>query len=201
VDPDVEGSLFIDARSYVLRSAVFRLTGGDRFDPPLPETDVRTTFREIYPNIVLFSEIEGVQPMFRSGVKGQGAYTEVKERQKLVGFEFVRGGPGDVAAAARYDSVQAAIARRDSVRASLGSVGGSVFALDRTPIGGAKIVAGSEGQYQAISDNTGKFVLGGLPPGDTEVTVSAPGFSTIRISVEIVAGQLVTVALLLYPER
>jgi hypothetical protein len=199
-DPDVEGSIFIDAKSYVLRSAIFRLTGGDKFTPPLPETDVRTTFKEIYPNIVLFSEIEGLQPMFRSGPGGQGAYTEVQEKQKLIGYNFVRGGPGDVVAAAKYDSAQALAARRDSINAPLGSVGGSIFALDRTPIANAKVVAGEDGKYQTAPDKSGKFILGGLPPGDTEITVSAPGYSTIKISVEVTAGKLVTVALVLYPE-
>jgi hypothetical protein len=199
-EPDVEGSIFIDAKTYVLRSALFRLTGGDRFNPPLPETDVRTTFKEIYPNIVLFSEIEGLQPMFRSGPNGQGAYTEVREKQKLIGYTFLRGAPGDQAAAARYDSAQAAAARRDSVQATLGSVGGTVFGLDKNPIANARIVAGDADQFETRAGKDGKFILGNLPPGETEITVSAPGFSTIKISVEVSAGKLVTVALVLYPE-
>ena len=197
-EPDVEGSIFIDAKSYVLRSALFRLTRGDKFNPPLPEIDVRTTFKEVYPSIILFSEIEGMQPMFRSSANGQFSFTEVQQKQKLLGYKFVRGGPGDSVAAARYDSAQAAM-RRDSALAARGSVGGTIFGQDKNPIAGATISA-ADGEYTAKADNTGKFILGGLPAGDTDITVSAPGFATIKISVDVVAGKLITVALVLYPE-
>ena len=91
VAPDVEGSIYIDSASYLIRSAVFRLTRGGSVRPAILGMVVTTTYREILPNVALFDEIRSVQPLAPT-VPG-GKPSEFREHQQLLSFRFIRGGP------------------------------------------------------------------------------------------------------------
>ena len=91
IAPDVEGSIFIDSATYLIRRAEFRLTRGGTIEPPILGMRVVTTYREILPNVALFDEIASVQPL---GAQAPGAHAaEFREMQRLVSFRFLRGGP------------------------------------------------------------------------------------------------------------
>lgn len=89
--PDVEGSIFIDSATYLIRRAEFRLTRGGTVKPAILGMNVTTTYREILPNVALFDEIASAQPL---GVEVPGGNpSEFRERQQLLSFRFLRGGP------------------------------------------------------------------------------------------------------------
>ncbi|MEO5579165.1 MAG: carboxypeptidase regulatory-like domain-containing protein [Gemmatimonadaceae bacterium] len=119
VSPDVEGSIFIDSASYIIRRAEFRLTRGGSVTPAILGMTVTTTYREILPNVALFDEIASVQPL---GKKMGGANgKEFREMQRLMSFRFLKGGPPGTdghrwiaAAAATADT--AAAAKASAVR-------------------------------------------------------------------------------------
>lgn len=91
VTPDVEGTIFIDSASYLIRRAEFRLTRGGTVKPPILGMSVTTTYREILPNVALFDEIASAQPL---GIEVPGGNpSEFRERQQLLSFRFLRGGP------------------------------------------------------------------------------------------------------------
>lgn len=106
---DVEGSIFIDSASYLIKRAEFRLTKGGSVSPAILGMKVTTTYREILPNVALFDEIASVQPL---GVEVPGANaTEFREVQRLLNFRFLSDGPPGTngrkwipAAAAKADS-------------------------------------------------------------------------------------------------
>ncbi|MBA3342807.1 MAG: carboxypeptidase regulatory-like domain-containing protein [Gemmatimonadaceae bacterium] len=89
--PDVEGSIFIDSATYLIRRAEFRLTRGGAVKPAILGMTVTTTYREILPNVALFDEIRSVQPLGVTGPRGRK--TEFREYQQLLSFRFLRGGP------------------------------------------------------------------------------------------------------------
>ncbi len=91
VAPDVEGSIFIDSASYIIRRAEFRLTRGGSVTPAILGMSVTTTYREILPNVALFEEIASVQPLRR--VRSGANATEFREMQRLMSFRFLKGGP------------------------------------------------------------------------------------------------------------
>ena len=86
--PDLEGSVYLDGTSYVVRRAVFRLTEPNRVVPPISELSVTTTFREIVPLVPLFDEVRYSQPTYKTGA---AATLEV---DRLLRFHFEHGGPG-----------------------------------------------------------------------------------------------------------
>ena len=89
--PDVEGSIFLDSATYMIRRAQFRLTRGGSVKPAILGMEVTTTYKEILPNVPLFDEIKSVQPL-QSPMKG-GLPREFRERQKLITYRFLLNGP------------------------------------------------------------------------------------------------------------
>ena len=94
IAPDVEGSIFIDSATYLIRRAEFRLTKGGSVKPAILGMKVTTTYREVLPNVALFDEIKSVQPLPWSSSDGRP--TEFRETQELLSFRFLFGGPPGV---------------------------------------------------------------------------------------------------------
>jgi len=92
--PDVEGSIFIDSATYLIRRAEFRLTKGGSVKPAILGMKVTTIYREVLPNVALFDEIKSVQPLPTSAFDGRP--TEFRETQQLLSFRFLFGGPPGV---------------------------------------------------------------------------------------------------------
>lgn len=91
--PDIEGSVFLDTRSYVIRRAIFRLTEGRQLNPPVQELEVTTSFREIFPGVTIIDRVESVQRVTPESYAVQTV--RLTERQKLVDIRFLAGQPGD----------------------------------------------------------------------------------------------------------
>lgn len=89
--PDVEGSVYIDSATYIIRRAQFRLTRGGSVKPPILGMEVTTTYREILPNVALFDEIRSVQPMSERNARGHRV--EFRESQRLLSYRFLYTGP------------------------------------------------------------------------------------------------------------
>gem|GEM_PF-782989 len=115
VAPDVEGSIYLDSATYLIKRAQFRLTRGGTVKPAILGMEVTTTYKEILPNVALFDEIRSVQPL-PSGTVGQAR--EFRETQRLMTYRFLFNGPpgtlgrkwipaGDSTAVAGKDSVAA----------------------------------------------------------------------------------------------
>ena len=92
--PDVEGSIFIDSATYLIRRAEFRLTKGGSIKPAVLGMKVTTTYREILPNVALFDEIESVQPL----ESANGHKAEFRQKQRLLTYRFLYNAPPGVSA-------------------------------------------------------------------------------------------------------
>ena len=90
IAPDVEGSIFLDSATYLIKRAQFRLTRGGTVKPAILGLEVTTTYREILPNVALFDEIVSVQPLPQ---QAGGNRIEFREVQKLLSYRFRFGGP------------------------------------------------------------------------------------------------------------
>jgi hypothetical protein len=91
--PDVEGSVFLDSRSYVIRRAIFRLTEGGQLNPPVEQLEVTTRFREVFPGVTVIDNVESVQR--RTFESYSLNAVRLTGRQKLVDIQFLQGQPGD----------------------------------------------------------------------------------------------------------
>lgn len=91
---DVEGSVFLDRNSFLIRRVEFRLTKPDRLSTPVLGVTATTFYREILPTIVLIDEIRSVQPLRQMSVE-YGAL-HANQIQKLTKFRFLGISPGDV---------------------------------------------------------------------------------------------------------
>jgi hypothetical protein len=94
--PDVEGSIFIDSASYLIRRAEFRLTRGGTIKPAVLGMSVTTTYREILPNVALFDQIVSVQPL--PPASPGSSKMEFRQSQRLLSYRFLYNAPpgGDV---------------------------------------------------------------------------------------------------------
>jgi hypothetical protein len=61
--PDVDGSVFLDATTYLVRRAIFDLTNPGEVDPPVMGLTVTTTFDEVVPLVPMLGATRGVRPM------------------------------------------------------------------------------------------------------------------------------------------
>lgn len=115
VAPDVEGSIYLDSATYLIKRAQFRLTRGGTVKPAIMGMEVTTTYKEILPNVALFDEIKSVQPL---PPNSNGQPREFRETQRLLTYRFIFSGPpgtlgrkwipaGDSTAVAGQDSVAA----------------------------------------------------------------------------------------------
>jgi hypothetical protein len=96
VAPDVEGSIYIDSATYLIRRAQFRLTRGGTVKPAILGLEVTTTYREILPDVAISDVITSVQPLATKN--GKGHRLEFREVQELLTYRFLFTGPPGVAA-------------------------------------------------------------------------------------------------------
>jgi hypothetical protein len=88
--PDVDGSVYLDAKTYQIRRADLQLT---KIPPGLPQvTAVRVTtiFGEISPSIVVIQDVHGITALRHAGFMATVAMTE---DQHSYGFEWLRADP------------------------------------------------------------------------------------------------------------
>ena len=119
VKPDVEGSIYLDSATYLIKRAQFRLTRGGSVKPAILGMEVTTTYKEILPNVALFDEIRSVQPL-PSQFPG---LIEFRETQKLLSYRFIYSGPPGTIGRKwiPVDADSASVAGKDSV--AKGAVG------------------------------------------------------------------------------
>jgi hypothetical protein len=91
IAPDVEGSIFLDSATYLIKRAQFRLTRGGSVKPAILGMEVTTTYREILPNVPLFNEIKSVQPLPPPGAGVP--VKEFRETQRLLTYRYLYTGP------------------------------------------------------------------------------------------------------------
>ncbi len=87
--PDVDGSAYLDASSFVIRRASVRLTRPGDADYHLHGLTAEVTYREIAPLIVLVDTVDAAREYeARNGV------VHMSEHQRLLDFGFLRSLPG-----------------------------------------------------------------------------------------------------------
>jgi hypothetical protein len=91
IAPDVEGSIFLDSATFLIRRAQFRLTRGGTVKPAIIGMEVTTLYKEILPNVALFDEIRSVQPLATRDPGDKGR--EFRETQHLLTYRFIYTGP------------------------------------------------------------------------------------------------------------
>lgn len=91
--PDIEGSVFLDTSSLVVRRAIFHLTRSDQFNLSLRELHVTTNYREIFPGVTVVGDVMSTRVVKGPGVGSRT--TRLTENQRLLGFQFLGSKPGE----------------------------------------------------------------------------------------------------------
>ena len=89
-NPDVNGDVYLDARTYQIRRADLQLT---KIPPGIPQVTavrVTTTFGEISPSIVVVQDVHGITSLARSA---QSTAIAMTEDQHSFAFEWLRDDP------------------------------------------------------------------------------------------------------------
>ena len=92
-EPDVEGSAFLDGKSFVIRRAIFRITRANQLRPPVADLEVNTSYGEILPGVTIIREVRSVQTV--RPFLSPGRTVLVTEQQKLLDVRFLMGQPGE----------------------------------------------------------------------------------------------------------
>jgi hypothetical protein len=90
--PDVNGSIYLDPRTFQIRRSLLRLSRNPKVRG-LIDIEVTTVFQEALESIPIVSQVLGVQRFDPAGK--QGDFVASYEHQRLVGFRFVGARPGD----------------------------------------------------------------------------------------------------------
>jgi hypothetical protein len=101
--PDVAGSVFLDAHTYVVRRATFDLTKPGDLQPPVVGLTVTTTFDEVVPLVPILGATRAVRPLLpiegtagnlemRSAAPGMTSASTARERERAaIEFDTVLG--------------------------------------------------------------------------------------------------------------
>ncbi len=101
--PDVSGSIYLDARRFIVQRAVFEMTHPETADPAVIGFKVTTTFRELLPLLPVIDSVESQQslPPIELPRTGVDVGTLEMEQQvalgsdRLLGFAFEGEAPGE----------------------------------------------------------------------------------------------------------
>jgi len=91
-DPDVNGTIYIDPKTYQVRRTVLRLSKISRNIRYLEDFEVTTDFREIMPSIPVIAAVSSVEKI---DPDTKIAFDIAYESHKLAGFEFLKRKPGE----------------------------------------------------------------------------------------------------------
>jgi len=91
-DPDVNGTIYIDPKTYQVRRTVLRLSKISRNIRYLEDFEVTTDFREIMPSIPVIAAVSSVEKI---DPDTKMAFDIAYESHKLAGFEFLKRKPGE----------------------------------------------------------------------------------------------------------
>lgn len=89
--PDVNGSIFLDPRTFQIRRSVLRLSRNPKVSGLL-DVEVTTFFQEALESIPIVSHVLGIQ---RFDPRGRRDFVAAHEQQRLIAFRFVGARPGD----------------------------------------------------------------------------------------------------------
>ncbi len=88
--PDVNGSVFLDAKTYQIRRANLQLSKIPRDAPEATAIQVTTIFGEVSPSIDIIQQIRGITSVRH---RGWGATVANGEDQHMVGLEWLKSDP------------------------------------------------------------------------------------------------------------
>jgi Carboxypeptidase regulatory-like domain len=91
-DPDVNGSIFLDARTFQIRRTFLELSKRIPQVPDMQRFEITTDFGEVLPSIPMISNTFSIRTLDPEYAK---VFGEVYEEQKLIEFRFVKNKPGD----------------------------------------------------------------------------------------------------------
>ena len=222
--PDVEGSIYLDAKTFIVRRAVFRLTKPGVARPPVLGLSVTTTFREIVPLVPVFDGVASEQRLPRGPARGQPdtvlslagpVATPRVDRSAVESYRVldaafesrVLGEQPAPVVSSTADSVTPADAQalRGDVRragpttASSARLVGRVVQRDGTPV--PRALVGLFGvRDTTTTDDSGRFVVRAARAGPHMLWVSHAGFGSQRVPVTIDSDSAHDVTMTLAPQ-
>jgi hypothetical protein len=90
-DPDVNGSIFLDARTFQIRRSFLELSKRIPQVPDMMRFEITTDFGEVLPSIPMIANTFSIRTLDPQFVV---TFSEVYEEQKLTAFRFVKSRPG-----------------------------------------------------------------------------------------------------------
>lgn len=210
--PDVEGAVYLDAKRYIVRRAVFRMTRSQKADPPVLGLSVTTTFRELVPLVPVFDSVQSIQELpvatqaasagLPGNFGGEAVHRSGVELDRLLGFTFEQRAPGQQSAGPSPSATTAMVVAPPASTASNAAetpatlVTGRVLEADGTPVVGATV--GFIGFRDTVTtSDSGRFTLPGHTPGARMLVARRLGFTVAHVPVTVVRDRTRTVRITL----
>ena len=191
--PDLNGSLFLDSSSFVIRRSVIRLSRYSREIEDYDSVTVETRFAEAIPGVPVIAEVHG-RSHYREprDVRGLSESASI-EHQRVIAMQFAKGVPG------RQDAGAAAPpARSRPFVIWLARVLGVFDADTGAPIAGATVRDSTSGR-SAVTSATGTLRLSFLPRSSGFLSISKPGYASDTLSVTLSLADTTPITVLLRP--
>ena len=90
--PDVNGTIYLDPKTYQIRLAELQLSKLVAEVREITAVKVRTIFRELSPNILVFDRVIGTNEIKHGW--GSWAVAAIEEDQRMMRFEWLQTEPG-----------------------------------------------------------------------------------------------------------
>jgi hypothetical protein len=189
-DPDIDGTIYLDPTTFVIRRADLRLSRMSRDIEQFDSVEVDSRFEELYPGVPFVTAIDGSSHFARPQKNRDGAdRLGFHERQRILDLAFKRGEPGDTAKQARTGPA----------RRRLDRIIGVYDVTTGSPIAGA-LVRDTLSKASSRTTQTGTASLAFVLDDHAVVEVSAPGYETQVIPTVLSLRRLSPLTIVLRPK-
>jgi hypothetical protein len=189
-DPDIDGTLYLDPATYVIRRSVISLSKTSRYTVSYDSVVVETTFDELVSGVPVITFTTGRNVLARSGGKPRlgvnlpegSRMLDDEEAQRVREIRFVREAPGSTDAASPSRRAPRVV-RLD------GPIGhhrvmGVFDAESGDPVVGAAVRDSASGR-SALTTATGTVSLGFVPRSNATIQVEHAGYERASMPVSL----------------
>lgn len=192
--PDLNGSMYLDPSSFVIRRSVIRLSRYSREIEDFDSVSVETHFAEALRGVPVIAEVHGRSHFSKArDVRGHEEAANI-EHQRVVALRFTKGVPG------RTQSAGDAQRKSQPLTVWLARVLGVFDAETGAPVAGVTVRDSLSG-LGAVTSATGTLRLSFLPRSAGLLTIRKPGYASDTMTVRLSLADTTPITVLLRPRR
>ncbi|HEY4131804.1 MAG TPA: carboxypeptidase-like regulatory domain-containing protein, partial [Gemmatimonadaceae bacterium] len=185
-DPDLDGTIYLDPKSFAIRRALLRVSNLARYSDEFDSVTVNTEFTELYPGVPIVTAIDGYNHYSAPVTRDGKARLALLERQRVVSIDFSKGPPGETSGG-----------KKSRFQLLLDRIVGVYDDSTGKPISGA-VLFDTLSRQETKTTGTGTSRLAFVLNDRAVLRISAPGYATEMVPVELSLKPLPPVTIVLH---